>query len=176
MVVGVCQIWLGFGRRSVLDESEVMFRYRDLRFCLDFPSGFDCCSFRGWGPPMLPKNQKIRCWSRSWSWATPRWFCSRKWRRYIEGQIFVKGWPLGRALCFKNIIIWGNCSIGQRGPIELSVQRDAQKVLFFGLMLIIILGATTTSSSGGWGNMLLFIVLYLVSVPITWKIALIDES
>ena len=44
-------------------------------------------------------------------------------------------------------------------------------VLFFGLMLIIILGATTTSSSGGWGNMLLFIVLYLVSVPITGKIA-----
>ena len=45
-------------------------------------------------------------------------------------------------------------------------------LIAFGLLLIIILGiGTSNSNSGNWGNMVLYILLYFIIVPIIYKIS-----
>jgi len=45
-------------------------------------------------------------------------------------------------------------------------------MIAFGLLLIIILGiGTSNSNSGNWGNMVLYILLYFIIVPIIYKIS-----
>mmetsp|Transcript_19018 Transcript_19018/g.29164 ORF Transcript_19018/g.29164 Transcript_19018/m.29164 type:complete len:135 (-) Transcript_19018:1013-1417(-) len=44
--------------------------------------------------------------------------------------------------------------------------------ILFGLFIIIMLGIGTSSSSGGnWGNMVLYILLYFIVVPIIYKVS-----
>lgn len=44
--------------------------------------------------------------------------------------------------------------------------------ILLGLLIIILLGiATSNSESGNWGNMVLYILLYFIFVPIVWKIS-----
>ncbi len=44
--------------------------------------------------------------------------------------------------------------------------------IFFGLFIIILMGiGTSNSSSGNWGNMVLYILLYFILVPIIYKIS-----
>jgi hypothetical protein len=45
-------------------------------------------------------------------------------------------------------------------------------LIVFGLLLIIILGVgTSNSNTGNWGNMVLYILLYFIIVPIIYKIS-----
>lgn len=44
--------------------------------------------------------------------------------------------------------------------------------ILLGLLIIILLGiATSNSENGNWGNMVLYILLYFIFVPIVWKIS-----
>ena len=58
-----------------------------------------------------------------------------------------------------------------RGKILLYDSIGYATVLV-GLLIIILLGiATSNSESGNWGNMVLYILLYFIFVPIVWKIS-----
>jgi Zn-dependent protease with chaperone function len=44
--------------------------------------------------------------------------------------------------------------------------------ILFGLLIIILLGiGTSSSTSGNWGNMVLYILLYFIIVPIIYKVS-----
>lgn len=44
--------------------------------------------------------------------------------------------------------------------------------IIFGFLIILLLGvATSNSNSGNWGNMILYILLYFIFVPIIYKVS-----
>lgn len=45
-------------------------------------------------------------------------------------------------------------------------------IIVIGMLLIVLLGiATSGSESGNWGNMVLYILLYFIFVPIVYKVS-----
>jgi hypothetical protein len=45
-------------------------------------------------------------------------------------------------------------------------------IIMIGMLLIILLGiATSSSEKGNWGNMVLYILLYFIFVPIVYKVS-----
>jgi hypothetical protein len=58
-----------------------------------------------------------------------------------------------------------------RGKILL-YDAIGYSTILIGLLLIVLLGiATSNSESGNWGNMVLYILLYFIFVPIILKVS-----
>lgn len=58
-----------------------------------------------------------------------------------------------------------------RGRIQ-QFDMLAWGLILFGLLLILIIGISTSSSdTGNWGNMILWILIYFIFVPIVYKVS-----
>lgn len=58
-----------------------------------------------------------------------------------------------------------------RGKI-LMYDLIGYSVIALGMLIIILLGVATSSSEGGnWGNMVLYVLLYFIFVPIIYKVS-----
>lgn len=45
-------------------------------------------------------------------------------------------------------------------------------IIILGMLIIVLLGVATSSSEGGnWGNMVLYVLLYFIFVPIIYKVS-----
>lgn len=58
-----------------------------------------------------------------------------------------------------------------RGKI-LMYDMIGYSVILLGMLIIILLGVATSGSDGGnWGNMVLYVLLYFIFVPIIYKVS-----
>lgn len=57
-----------------------------------------------------------------------------------------------------------------RGKI-LMYDAIGYATIMLGLLIIILLGIATSNSDSNWGNMVMYILIYFVTVPVIYKVS-----